>query len=191
MLRRFVLTVTVALMGIAAPPAQAQNAALFIGTNSPDPVRGNEIVMYQIRDGGDLRLQGRFPTGGIGSGPGRAIRGYPLGTQGSMVSTDDGNDLMQTNWRRDAISPFRLNRDGLVRADVERSRLGEQPLQQRRSVQEQAVLTGHEGERRDEEQPRGPAQRGRLGAGLIEVAGWRWTIAVPAPVPSFFTYLHA
>jgi hypothetical protein len=37
--------------------------AIFVMTNSTDPVRGNEIGMYDRSKDGDLSLVGFFPTG--------------------------------------------------------------------------------------------------------------------------------
>ena len=99
--RRIVLLI--AVVGLAAPTSQsalgagrrAAAGAVFVATNSPDSIRGNEIVMYSRARDGTLTLQGRFPTGGLGSGPGTLFRGDALAAQGSLSTTGDGDCLLQ------------------------------------------------------------------------------------------------
>ncbi|NJR40412.1 MAG: hypothetical protein HC781_18265 [Leptolyngbyaceae cyanobacterium CSU_1_4] len=58
--------------------SQNNSGLVFVSTNAADPIRGNEIVMYQRAADGALTLSGRFPTSGQGLGSG-------LGSQDSLI----------------------------------------------------------------------------------------------------------
>lgn len=91
----------------------SSTGAVFVATNAFDPVRGNEIVMYRRAADGVLSLQGRFPTGGQGSGPGTRFRGDGLGSAWSVVLSKNNKWLFVTNAGDNTISVFRVYNYGL------------------------------------------------------------------------------
>ena len=92
--------------------------AVFVASNSADPVVGNEVLMYNQADNGQLGLVGRFATGGLGSGPGQIFRGDPLGAQNPIVVSDNKRFLLVTNFLSNDVSVFRIESDGLTLTDV-------------------------------------------------------------------------
>lgn len=90
--------------------------AVFVATNAAP---NNEVLMYHQARNGQLTLAGKFPTGGIGSGPGQTFRGDPLGSQNSMIVSDDKRFLLVSNFLSNSISVFRIRRNGLILTDVE------------------------------------------------------------------------
>ncbi len=101
---------------------------VFILSNSTDEVRGNEIVMYNRRSDGTLILNGRFPTGGVGSGPAptSSVTGGPLpvaadglGSQNSLILSWDRRCLFAVNGGSNTVSSFRIFRNrGLRRVST-------------------------------------------------------------------------
>src|SRR4051794_41957117 len=71
MMGKIALLVTVLLTGTTLSAALGRAAsgdgAVFTMTNSA--LRGNEVVAYERRSDGSLRLAGSFATGGVGAGP--------------------------------------------------------------------------------------------------------------------------
>ncbi len=92
--------------------------AVFVASNA---VPNNEVLMYNQASNGQLGLAGRFLTGGSGSGPGQTFRGDPLGSQNSMVVSDDNKFLLVANFLSDDISVFRITRRGLILTHVQPS----------------------------------------------------------------------
>lgn len=83
---------------------------VFVATNASDPVRGNEIVIYQRAANGALTVTGRFPTGGQGLGSG-------LGSQDSLILSKNGRWLFAVNAGSHEISVFAVYPTGLVLTD--------------------------------------------------------------------------
>ena len=127
---RFASGMALAAAVAFAPPTLASDShdnggsavgALFVASNSTAPGRGNEVRMFNRFDDGSLDYLASFATGGVGSGPGTLFAGDALGSQGSMVATEDGKFLLLTNFSTNDISVFRISRSGLVLTDVEPS----------------------------------------------------------------------
>ncbi|MGE3536721.1 MAG: lactonase family protein [Candidatus Tectimicrobiota bacterium] len=114
-------------------------------TNATDPVRGNEIAMYNRDRDGDLRLVGYFPTGvlsntepQLGSGPAPTAQIFRLATGGalplvsaqfdglgssnSLILSQDNRCLFAVNAGSNTVSSFRVRDDGLNLVSVADSR---------------------------------------------------------------------
>ena len=89
---------------------QIRTGFVFVSTNANDPVRGNEIVMYQRAADGALTLSGRFPTGGQGLGSG-------LGSQDPVILSNNGRWLFVVNAGSKEVSVFAVHPTGLVLTD--------------------------------------------------------------------------
>lgn len=89
---------------------QPRPGFVFVSTNANDPVRGNEIVMYQRAADGALTLSGRFPTGGQGLGSG-------LGSQDPVILSKNGRWLFAVNAGSNEVSVFAVHPTGLVLSD--------------------------------------------------------------------------
>ncbi len=85
--------------------ASGPSGAVYVQTN--DASR-NEIVAYRRAPNGPLDLIGTFATGGKGTGMPR------LGSQGSVILSDDNRWLLVTNVGSDEISVFSVS-DGRLR----------------------------------------------------------------------------
>src|SRR3712207_5529641 len=108
------------LAATAAPAALAEvvDGAVFTMTNSG--IRTNAGVAYERSANGGLRLVGTFPTGGFGSGPAptSSVFGAPipatadgLGSQDSLILSDDNRLLFAVNAGSDSVACFRVNAD--------------------------------------------------------------------------------
>jgi hypothetical protein len=117
--------------------------AIFVMTNSTDPVRGNEIGMYDRSKDGDLSLVGFFPTGELsegkpqlGSGPAPTMRIFHdftpplpyvvtnldgLGSSNSVILSPDNQCLFAVNAGSNSLSSFRVRRSGLSLVSIEGS----------------------------------------------------------------------
>ncbi|MFN8441719.1 MAG: beta-propeller fold lactonase family protein [Caldilineaceae bacterium] len=95
-----------------AVEASGSDAAgmVFVATNAMDPIRGNEIVMYRRDGNGQLTVTGRFPSGGQGLGSG-------LGSQNSLLLSDNGQWLFAVNAGSNEISVFAVEKAGLILTD--------------------------------------------------------------------------
>jgi 6-phosphogluconolactonase (cycloisomerase 2 family) len=107
-MRTLVLGVSVLAMLVLAAAANASSSvngpgAVYTLTNSPT---GNAVVAYDRAADGTLVPQGTFATGGNGTGAG-------LGSQGAVVLTDDGRQLLAVNAGSNSISLFAVRPDGL------------------------------------------------------------------------------
>ena len=92
-------------------------AQVFTTTNSNNQFRGNEVVMYNQMADGSLQLQGRFPTGGSGSGNLPTGGGPdPLGSQGPLVAA--GDFLLTVSALSGEVAVFRIEEFGLDRTNV-------------------------------------------------------------------------
>ncbi len=128
----------VAGLAFAAPTAQAEHldlteGAVFAMSNARD---GNTVVAYYRDADGTLTEQGRYATGGTGSGSFEdTANGLVLGTSkgeaapNNLIELADGGQqlLFATNAGSNSISVFQVNPDGLDLVDVERSN-GEKPV---------------------------------------------------------------
>jgi 6-phosphogluconolactonase len=106
-----VLAAAMVLMSAVAVFAEGQHAndvvgAVYAMTNAPD---NNEVVMFDRDAEGILTLTGAVSTGGSGSGGGLD----QLGSQGSLVLSDDHRWLLAVNAGSNEISVFRVKGDGL------------------------------------------------------------------------------
>lgn len=111
------LSVTLALVVMATVLVTTAGAAardndkpgvIFTMTNASD---GNQVVAFEHSATGELTPAGTYPTGGSGNGAG-------LGSQGSLVLTENGRWLFAVNAGSDSISVFRVNPSGLMLRDV-------------------------------------------------------------------------
>src|SRR5205807_8179770 len=98
------LLATLAL-ATAATASSSDNspAAVYTLTNSP---AGNAVDVFARAADGTLTPQGQFPTGGAGTGGG-------LGSQGSVVLSNDNRQLFAVNGRSNSISLFTVRPNGL------------------------------------------------------------------------------
>jgi 6-phosphogluconolactonase (cycloisomerase 2 family) len=85
---------------------QGFTGAVYAMTNQTS---GNSIVAFNRASNGALRMVGTFSTGGMGFGSGND----PLGSQGSLVLTDDGHFLLAVNAGSNNISVMQAGRLGL------------------------------------------------------------------------------
>ena len=95
------------LVGGASASSDAPGAVYAL-TNAPT---GNAVVVYDRGAGGDLTPAGSYATGGLGTGAG-------LGSQGSVVVSDDHRLLFAVNAGSGSVSSFVVRPDGLELADV-------------------------------------------------------------------------
>jgi 6-phosphogluconolactonase len=107
-MRTIVLGVSLLAMLMLAAAANASSSdnspgAVYTLTNS---AAGNAVVAYSRAADGTLAAQGTFPTGGNGTGSG-------LGSQGAIVLSDDGRQLLAVNAGSNSISLFAVRPDGL------------------------------------------------------------------------------
>lgn len=106
--------------GLALPTAGlAQNilqksGAVFVMTNAAD---GNQVVSYNRAANGSLTEFERFDTGGRGSGG----NSDPLGSQGSLLLSQDQSMLFAVNAGSGDISAFRVLGSTLLLTDIEPS----------------------------------------------------------------------
>jgi 6-phosphogluconolactonase len=98
------------VFGSANKNVYGERHAVFVMTNDADR---NEIIAYERLPNGTLRDARKFSTGGRGSG------GLvdPLGSQGSLLLSDDGDYLFAANAGSGTISVFRVLGDRLQLTD--------------------------------------------------------------------------
>jgi hypothetical protein len=111
-------------------------------TNSTNPVRGNEIAMYDRSMNGDLQLVGFFPTGELGagkpqlgSGPSPTAQIFKiksngpllaanldgLGSSNSLILSPDKRCLYAVNAGSNSLSSFKVEGNGLNLISIENS----------------------------------------------------------------------
>lgn len=88
--------------------------AVFVMTNSNT---GNEIMSYGRQANGSLTWIGNTPTGGRGSGG----TVDPLGSQNSLLLTQDGGFLLAVNSASGTIASFRVEGANLQLVDIKSS----------------------------------------------------------------------
>ncbi|MBA2566023.1 MAG: beta-propeller fold lactonase family protein [Gemmatimonadetes bacterium] len=94
--------------GTGPRPIDPDASAVYVQTND---AAGNAVVAFRRADDGRLSPLGTFPTDGRGTGNPR------LGSQGSVVLSEDGRFLFVTNIGSNEISAFAVTEDGLTLVD--------------------------------------------------------------------------
>jgi len=95
------------LVGGASASSDAPGAVYAL-TNA---VTGNAVVVYDRGAGGELTPAGIYATGGVGSGTG-------LGSQASVIVSDDHQLLFAVNAGSNSVASFVVRPNGLELADV-------------------------------------------------------------------------
>lgn len=90
--------------------AQTGSEAVFVMTNAADK---NDVIAYQKERDGSFREEGRFATGGRGSGG----QVDPLQSQGSLTFNQDHTLLFAANAGSGTVSVFRMRGQFLALAD--------------------------------------------------------------------------
>jgi len=103
----FLLTV---VAGFVSPVAAGSNDNGSIYTLS-NAAAGNAVLAYTRARNGKLSFKAQYSTGGLGTGAG-------LGSQGSLVLTDDNRWLLAVNAGSNQISVFAVRPSGLSLVDV-------------------------------------------------------------------------
>jgi 6-phosphogluconolactonase len=93
-------------LGALSGFGQGFTGAVYAMTNQTS---GNSIVAFNRASTGALSMVGTFPTGGLGFGSGND----PLGSQGSLVLSDDGHFLLAVNAGSNNISVLQAGPLGL------------------------------------------------------------------------------
>jgi 6-phosphogluconolactonase len=103
-------------VGTSFAAGRGTPGAVYAMTNDAD---GNEIIIFDRKANGKLTEVGTIATGGDGSGPGPENNGLdPLGSQGSLVLSQNHRWLLAVNAGSDEISVFKVLRQGLSLVDV-------------------------------------------------------------------------
>jgi 6-phosphogluconolactonase len=92
--------------GVALADA-SQPGGVYLQTNQAS---GNEIAIFQRSADGTLAFSSAISTGGLGTGAG-------LGSEGSVILSNDGRWLFAVNAGSDEISAFRVDASGLTLTD--------------------------------------------------------------------------
>lgn len=121
--------IAVMLLGLVAAVAVAQQdqgasaaGRVYLMVNG---AAGNNIVVLQRGEDGQLTFLQEVATGGLGSGPGELPPPFPPGlpgpnaldSQDSLVMSDDGRFLIAVNAGSDDISVLAVTQDGLQLVD--------------------------------------------------------------------------
>ncbi len=91
--------------------AQFAQGAVYTMTNAAS---GNAVVMYTRNANGMLTPAGSFPTGGVGL---NETTPDPLGSQNSLILTQDGKWLLAVNAGSNTITVFQVKQNGLKAVD--------------------------------------------------------------------------
>ncbi|HXJ96561.1 MAG TPA: beta-propeller fold lactonase family protein [Terriglobia bacterium] len=92
--------------GSAQGNSSNRTGNVYVMTNQ---TAGNGIMAFNRAPNGSLRMVGTFSTGGLGFGSGND----PLGSQGSLLLSDDGHFLFAVNAGSDDISVMQAGTSGL------------------------------------------------------------------------------
>jgi len=111
------LAAALATVGTATAADDSSPGAVYTLTNS---AAGNVVLAFSRAADGTLTPQGSFATAGLGSGA-------SLGSQGSVVLSDDGRQLFAVNAGSGSISLFDVRPDGL-QLDATVASGGSQPI---------------------------------------------------------------
>ena len=96
---------------LADSPRAETAGAVYTMTNN---AAGNQVVIFDRDEDGILTKAGSLPTGGTGSGGGLD----PLGSQGSLVLSQNARWLLAVNAGSNEISVFRVLPHGLALTDT-------------------------------------------------------------------------
>ncbi len=94
--------------GSGSGPAGTNVGSVYTQTNAAS---GNAVMVFDRSADGRLTWSATYPTGGLGTGSG-------LGSENSVVLSDDGSLLLVVNGGSNEVSVFHVARDGLTLADV-------------------------------------------------------------------------
>src|SRR5437773_10364387 len=113
---RFLLTAVFLLSllaGFTSPAAAASNGfgAVYTSTNSSS---GNAVLVFRRAVDGSLTPQGSYPTGGLGSGA-------SLGSQSSLILSQNNHWLFTVDAGSNQISTFAVGSNGLTLVSVTNS----------------------------------------------------------------------
>jgi 6-phosphogluconolactonase (cycloisomerase 2 family) len=108
------LSLAAAVRSNAQETNTTSNGAVFLMTNSNT---GNEILQFARNTDGSLAPAGRTSTGGNGTGG----TTDPLGSQNSLLLTQDASFLLAVNAASGTISSFKVHGANLTPKDVESS----------------------------------------------------------------------
>ena len=100
------LAILVLVPATPASAASATEGSLYTLTNG---AAGNAVVAYARSASGLLTWSATFPTGGTGTGAG-------LGSQGAVVTSDNGRWVFAVDAGSNDIAAFAVDHDGLVLA---------------------------------------------------------------------------
>ena len=120
MFRKFLLAgLTLVLALVMTIPVYAKvnhgvPGAVYIMSNSET---GNQVLIYNRAGNGTLSYSGQVATGGLGSGIGNTVPPDPLGSQNSLLLSDNGQWLFAVNAGSDEISVFKVTSNGLTLTD--------------------------------------------------------------------------
>jgi 6-phosphogluconolactonase len=101
--------VAVAALACAAPAraaAQGIPGAVYVMSNDSS---GNSIMAFHRAPDGTLKAAGAFPTGGLGFG----TASDPLGSQGSLILSNNGHFLFAVNAGSNDVSVMQVTHAGL------------------------------------------------------------------------------
>lgn len=131
--QRWITAATALLAAVAVTPlAYADrdrvDGNVFVMTGSATDPRGNEVVMFDRFEDGQLQLVGFFPTGGVSAGPAPTTTVFggdvPAiadghGSQNSLIVSPDKRCLFVVNAASNTVSSFEVfPRRGLRRVSV-------------------------------------------------------------------------
>ncbi len=88
--------------------------AVYVMTNAAS---GNQVIVYDRMEDGDLSYAGVYDTGGLGSGVGVTVPPDPLGSQDLLILAQDNRFLYAVNAGSNDISVFRVKGDELILTD--------------------------------------------------------------------------
>ena len=95
--------------------AYAASGDLYTMSNAAS---GNVVALLKRTEDGALRVSGRFPTGGLGTGVGLVNPVDPLGSQNALTLNANHSWLFAVNAGSNQVSAFRVEDDRLVLTDV-------------------------------------------------------------------------
>lgn len=120
MLRKLLFTGLALVIAFAATfPVFAEDksgssGAVYIMSNDSS---GNQVLIFDRAGDGSLTYSSQVPTGGLGSGIGITVPPDPLGSQNSLLLSDDGQWLFAVNAGSNEISVFKVTPHGLTLTD--------------------------------------------------------------------------
>ena len=116
-----------ALVSVVGSASAAHVGNVYTMTNSTDPARGNEVVVYNRQADGSLTYNMRRATGGVGSGPAptSVVFGIDIpatadgiGSQEGLVLNPKGTQIFAVNSGSDSVTCLPIESDGSLGAAV-------------------------------------------------------------------------